>query len=202
MRLGFLGGTFDPVHEGHLALARACRDGAALDRVVFVVAGTPPHKLDRRLAPAKHRLAMVRLAAEPDPGFVVDDREIRREGIGYTIDTVGEIVREHPDDDCFWIIGADTLPELPTWREAARLIDTIGILSATRPGYDPEPAIAVLDAQFGTVRAKRISDGFLEMPPAAVSSTEIRARLAGGESVAGLGPDRVAAYIAANGLYS
>ena len=202
MKIGFLGGSFDPVHDGHLALARACRDGARLDRVGFVVAGTPPHKLDRELAPADHRVSMVRLAVEGDPTLFVDDREIKRPGVGYTIETVEELIREHPGDECWWIIGADTIPELPTWREAERLVDTIGILSATRPGFDLGTAIEKLAGAFGRERADRIATGFIEMPPAAVSSTGIRRRLEEGRPIDGIVPAAVAAWISRHGLYA
>jgi len=202
MRIGFLGGSFDPVHLGHLALARTCRETAALDRVVFVVAGNPPHKLDRVLAPVPHRIEMVRIATADDVTFAVDDQETGRTGPGYTIDTVRALRAEHPDDDLFWIIGADTLPELPTWRDATELLDRIAILSATRPGFDAARALAGLGDSIGPERVRRLADGFVAMPPVAVSSTAIRERIRAGESIADLVPGPVADYIAAMGLYA
>jgi nicotinate-nucleotide adenylyltransferase len=202
MRIGFLGGSFDPVHRGHLALARACLEGADLDRVVLVVAGTPPHKRDRRLAAAHHRLEMARRAVAGDARLEVDGRETLRDGPCYTIDTVRELARDHPDDERFWIIGADTLPELPTWRHAAELLDRIGILAATRTGFDPEEAIEALVAPLGEERARQLAGGFISMPPVDVSSTDIRERVRSGRSIHGLVPESVAEYIRENGLYA
>jgi len=202
MKIAYLGGSFDPVHVGHLALARACLVTADLDRVVFIVAGHPPHKLDRVLAPASHRVEMVRRAVAREDAFSVDDRETRRHGPCYTIDTVRELHSEHEDDNLFWIIGADTLPELPTWRDANDLLDLIGILSATRPGFDVDAALAGLEASVGPDRVRRLASGFVEMAPVAVSSTEIRRRVRAGESVEDLVPPPVADYITAHGLYA
>jgi nicotinate-nucleotide adenylyltransferase len=141
MRLGCLGGSFDPVHRGHLALAAACREAAELDEVLLVVAGSPPHKLERALAPARHRAAMAWLASRPHPWLDVDDREVRREGPCYTIDTVRELRRERPGARVFWIIGTDTLAELGTWRSVSDLSSLADFLPAVRPGHDPEAAL-------------------------------------------------------------
>ena len=114
MRTGVLGGSFDPVHVGHLAVAEACLRAAGLDTVLFMVAGAPPHKLDRTLAPAADRLEMTRLAVRDRPAFRADDRELSRRGPSFTVDTVRELLGESGGpDEVFWIIGGDTLPDLP-----------------------------------------------------------------------------------------
>jgi len=201
MRIGFLGGSFDPVHRGHLELATACLEAVPLHRVVFVVAGTPPHKLGRALAPAVHRVEMVRLATREDARFAVDDRETRREGPCFTIDTVRELREAFPGDELFWIIGADTLPELPTWRDALTLLDRIAVVSATRPGFDVERALADLEASIGPDRVRALAELFVAMPPVDVSSTEVRERVRQGRSIEALVPEAVRRYVEANGLY-
>ena len=180
MRIGYFGGSFDPIHFGHLALAEACREGANLDRIVFLVAGAPPHKRERRLAPGVHRLAMARLACQQNPAFSVDARELRREGVTYTIDTMRSLVAEHAARaQVVWLIGGDSLPELTTWRSAEALVDLVEIVTATRPGYDSGEALAALRPVFGEERTARLSRGIVEMPLLDISSTVLRLRVRG-----------------------
>jgi nicotinate-nucleotide adenylyltransferase len=201
MRIGHLGGSFDPVHLGHLALARACREGADLDLVVLVVVGTPPHKRDRRLADAVHRVSMARLAAVGDPHLAVDDRETRRSGASYTVDTVRQIMEQHPDDEHFWIIGGDTLPELSLWRDIEELLDLVGFVTAARPGHDPESGLSELLHHVGEDRVERLRSRVVSMPPCGISSTEVRRRAREGRPIADLVPDAVARYIEEKKLY-
>jgi nicotinate-nucleotide adenylyltransferase len=201
VRIGYLGGSFDPLHVGHLAIARACRS-YGLDEVVLVVAGAPPHKRDRALADATHRVAMARAAAEAIEWLSVDDRETRRTGLSYTVDTVRELLSERPPpDDLFWIIGADSLPELITWRDHEALLDAIGFLVVARPGHGVERSIVELAGRIGLGRAERLRRSVVPMGPVDVSSTEIRRRVRSGEPVAGLVPPAVAEYLARTGLY-
>ena len=120
MRLGLFGGTFDPIHLGHLILAEQCRESCALDRVWFVVAGEPPHKRGDRTAVA-HRLEMARIAVAGHPAFAVSEIEATRPGPHYSVETLESVHRERPDDELFFLIGADSLNDLPSWREPGRI---------------------------------------------------------------------------------
>lgn len=202
MRIGYLGGSFDPVHYGHLAMAEACLEGARLDRVVLVVAGSPPHKLDRTLAGAHHRVAMARIAAEGNPALEVDRRETMREGPSFTIDTVREIRAElGRGHEPVWLIGADSLPEITSWRDAPDLVKLVQIVTAARPGHDLESALAGLAPALGDESVARLSKGVVPMPLLDISSTDIRARVRDGRSTRYLLPDGVRTYIAREGLY-
>ena len=202
MKIGFLGGSFDPIHLAHLVMADACLDLAALDRVTFVVAASPPHKQDRRLAPLEHRLAMARLAVRKDPRIDIDDREMRRSGPSWTIDTVRLLLDDHPSEDrLFWIIGADSLPELVLWRDIEELLDLVGFITAVRPGYEVEPALAQLEARLGSERVRKLAAGVIHMPRMEISSTDIRSRIASERSIRYLVPEVVADYIHRHRLY-
>ena len=201
MRIGYLGGSFDPVHYGHLAMAEACLEGARLDRVVLVVAGSPPHKLDRTLAGAHHRVAMARIAAEGNPALEVDRRETMREGPSFTIDTVREIRAElGRGHEPVWLIGADSLPEITSWRDAPDLVKLVQIVTAARPGHDLESALAGLAPALGDESVARLSKGVVPMPLLDISSTDIRARVRDGRSTRYLLPDGVRTSIARGGL--
>ena len=203
MRIGFLGGSFDPVHTAHLLIAESCLELADLDRVHFVVAASPPHKLDRPLAPPEHRLTMVRLAIDGNPRLGVDDREMRRTGPSWTIDTVREVLGEHPPPDhIVWIIGADSLPELILWRNVEELLDQVDFVTAVRPGTDVKRSLRELAPRLGTDRVERLCKGVVPMPRMEISSTDIRNRVAAGRSIRYLVPEAVAAYIREQGLYS
>lgn len=202
MRTGFLGGSFDPIHMAHLMIAEACLDLAKLDHVRFVVAASPPHKQDRVLAPEKHRLAMARLAIEGNPRLLVDDREMRRSGPSWTIDTIREVLAENQGTERIaWIIGADSLPELTLWRDIEELLELVDFVTAVRPGTDVQAALESLRPKLGGERVKRLADGVILMPRMEISSTDIRARVAAGRSIRYLVPDAVADYIADHGLY-
>lgn len=182
-RTGLFGGSFDPIHFGHLLLAREAKERLGLDRVIFIVAAISPHKLDRTPAPAADRLAMVRAAVAGEPGFEVEDGELTREGPSFTIDTVRALRGRHPDDAFFYFIGADNIAKLHTWRE----IDALRRLAQ----------FVVLDrgeeiAAAGFLRVRRQFD---------VSSTDIRKRVARGESIRYLLPEAAREVIERNGLY-
>lgn len=198
-RLGILGGSFDPVHSGHIALARAARDRHRLETVLFVPNRRPPHKGVR--AAAHHRYRMVTLALEGEEGLEVTDREVMREGPSYTVDTLREIrVEEGQGCEIFFIIGADTLPELPTWKEFLEIADLARIVAVGRQGYplDVEVALSgkVPDAVVRQIQGDAISPGVAE-----TSSTAVRDRVRRGLPLEGWVSPSVADYISQNNLY-
>lgn len=187
MRLGLFGGSFDPVHNGHLALAECCAAEARLDAVWFVPAALQPFKRSGPAAPALHRVAMLRLAVAGRKGFGVSTVEIDRGGVSYTVDTLRQVRELRPDAELFLLMGADTLRDLAGWREPEEVLRLATPVVVGRPG-EAEPA--------ADVRRLRIA-----MPPTDVSSREIRRRLSIGEPVTGLVPSEVEAYLAEHRLY-
>ncbi len=201
MKLGLLGGSFNPIHVAHVRMAEAAREALGLDRVLFIPARLPPHKLTTDLAPEADRLAMSRLAVQDVPGFEVSDVEMRRSGASYTIDTIEALRREFgPDAEFFFLIGSDTLAELPTWREIGRLSMLCRFVPMIRPGA-PQPDAAKLAKGVGEAEACAIFGRMAPMPPLDISSSDIRRRLAEGRSVEGLVAPAVEAYIRRAGLY-
>jgi nicotinate-nucleotide adenylyltransferase len=195
MRLGLFGGTFDPIHLGHLILAEQCREACALDRVWFVVAGAPPHKQGERTA-ASHRLEMARIAIAGHPAFEVCDIETTRPGPHYSIDTLGAIHRDRPDDDLFFLIGADSLEDLPSWRDPAGISRLATIVVVNRPGIAERAPDALPCFGPGTHPLQAVA-----IPPIGIASHDLRRRLAAGRSIRYLVPRGVEAYIEAQGLY-
>ena len=195
--IGVMGGTFDPIHIGHLAIAEEAREALQLDRVVFVPAGVPPHKPSGSVTPVEHRLAMVEAAVFDNPDFEVSTIEIDRPGPSYTVDTVEALAREHPGTLLHLILSAETFAELPTWHEPDRLFEAARVAVVPREGYPP-PDPAWLATAFPG-REGRVD--YLESPRLGLSSTAIRARVAAGRSIRYLVPDIVEAYIADNRLY-
>src|SRR4051794_20875065 len=136
MKLGLFGGTFDPIHQGHLILAEACREALGLDRVWFVVAGTPPHKPGGR-TPVGHRVEMARIATAGNPAFEVSEIEARTTGPNYSVETLEAVRAERPGDDLFFLIGADSLADFPLWRRPDRIAELATVVVVNRPGIDP-----------------------------------------------------------------
>jgi nicotinate-nucleotide adenylyltransferase len=195
MRLGLFGGTFDPIHLGHLILAEQCRESCRLDRVWFVVAGVPPHKPVGRTAVA-HRLEMVRIAIAGQPAFNVSEIEAMRPGPHYSVETLESVHRDQPDDELFFIIGADSLADLPSWREPARITQLATIVVVNRPGIEEiDPASL---PHFGPGSHPLLS---VTIPPVGIASTDLRRRLVEGRSIRYMVPRGVEAYIEAQGLY-
>ncbi|MDR3620976.1 MAG: nicotinate-nucleotide adenylyltransferase [Paludisphaera borealis] len=196
MRLGLFGGTFDPIHLGHLILAEQCREACGLERVWFVVAGEPPHKRGLARTSVAHRLEMARLAVAGHSAFEVSDVEAVRPGPHYSVETLAEVKRLRPDDDLFFLIGADSLVDLPTWREPDRITQLATIVVVNRPGVEelgdrPLP-------EFGP-DSKPLQH--VTIPPIGIASHDLRGRLAEGRSVRYLVPRAVQAYIDAHQLY-
>lgn len=198
MRIGLLGGTFDPVHLGHLYAARQALAGGRLDVAVLMPAGAPPHKPAGEMAPAIHRLRMACLAAAGRPGIAVSDLEIGEGRTGYTADTLAGIRGLcGPGCTLHFIVGADALAEMGGWREPERLFSLAEIVAVFRPGTVPPPEAAAraLRERYGA----RIA--LLEGPGVDVSSSAVRERIRAGLPVGGMVPREVAAYIRENGLY-
>jgi nicotinate-nucleotide adenylyltransferase len=193
--LGVMGGTFDPLHLGHLAVAEEARDVLRLERILFVPAGQPPHKPAGEVSSVEHRLAMVELAIADNPAFELSRVEVDRPGPSYTVDTLEALAAD--GDRVTVILSAETFAELPTWHEPWRLFDAARVAVAPRWGY-PAPDPGWLAATFPG-REDRVS--YLEGPRLGVSSTALRARVAAGHSIRYLVPEPVAAYIVAHDLY-
>lgn len=199
---GILGGTFDPIHLGHLAVAAQTREALDLAGVVFVPAARPPHKAGRVVTDATDRLAMVELAIADDPGFRVSRIELERDGLSYTVDTLRAfhargIIAGHGRPDPVLILSVETLPDLPTWREPEALLDLARVAVVPRRGY-PAPDPAWIGATFPG-RADRFL--MLDGPDLGHSASAIRARVAQGRTVRYLVPDEVAAWIRTRDLY-
>ena len=198
MRLGLFGGTFDPIHLGHLVLAESCREALGLDAVWFVVAGRPPHKRAGRTEVAD-RLEMVRIALAGNSAFDASEIEAHSEGPHYTYRTLEAVARERPGDDLFFLIGLDSLVDLPTWREPGAVLSIASVVAVGRPGVvePPDKALrAILDA---TPTARPIAR--VDAPLVEVASRDLRRRVSEGRSIRYLVPRGVEAYIEAHGLY-
>jgi nicotinate-nucleotide adenylyltransferase len=191
MKVGVYGGTFDPVHWGHLVLAEEARTRAGLDLVLFVPSGLPPHKAARRLTPIGDRLAMVRLAVDGIPGFEVSDMESESHGPHYTIETLGRIARQRPDDEISFILGSDSLLELGTWSRPEEIVALAPLVVLARPGFDPRSADSAFTKRLTIVDGVTVS----------VSSTLVRQRIAAGGSIRFLVPLAVLDYARRKRLY-
>lgn len=195
MKRGILGGTFDPVHLGHLLLAETAREALQLDRVTFVPAAEPWRKAARSVSPAEHRLAMVRLAIAGNEGFDVSTIEIDRGGPSYTVDTLAEL--RNTGDDLYLILGGDALADLPHWRHASDIPRHAHIVAAERPGVD-EPSIRAAAAGVRGMAERLI---VLPMPLIDISATDIRRRGRVGLSLRYRTPEPVMRYIGEHALY-
>ena len=199
MRIGVLGGSFDPIHIGHLIIAEEARTRLSLERVIFVPAALQWLKKVPHAASPEGRLEMVRLAVASHPAFEVSDVEVRRPGPSYTVDTLALLQdRLGPAAELFFILGLDSLAELPQWHEPQRLLQLCRLVAVPRPG-EASPDMGALEGQLPGLRARLVT---LEGAPGiAVSSSVLRARLARGESVRYLVPEAVEEYIRREGLY-
>jgi len=194
VRVGILGGTFDPVHVAHLILAEEAREALGLDEVLFIPAGEPWRKSARAITPAEHRLAMLRLALEGNEAFGISDIELRRSGPTYTADTLEELAGERLDDEFYFIVGADALADLPNWHEPERIVAHAVLAVAPRELQEVNVVALNLPGLARRIQA-------FPLPRIDISSTDIRARVAAGASIRYLVPDAVERYIRAHGLY-
>ncbi len=218
-RLGLLGGSFNPIHNGHLAIAGQVRERLHLDRILFIPSGEPPHKRDGSLAPAKDRYEMVRLAIADNPSFTISDIEVRRTGKSYSIDTIRELQRQHgPSTELHFLIGLDAFLDFPGWKEPQTLLKACRFVVISRPGQsfqslaklsmlpelDPH-ALAQLDS--GELNRLDVaipsSPGIicLPLPPCPISASDIRQRVRGKGSLANVLPPPVESYILQHRLY-
>lgn len=198
MKLGLYGGTFDPVHLGHLLLAERCREELDLDEVRFIPAGDPPHKTDRTLTSGEARAEMLEFATAGNPQLVVDRRELKRLGRSYTVETLADFRNESPDAELFFLMGADSLADLPQWREPERIAELATIVAVNR-GERPLPDATTLAATLGEAIAARVV--FVNIPGIDLSSSELRTRVAAGKSLRYAVPSSVEAYIRDKKLY-
>jgi nicotinate-nucleotide adenylyltransferase len=183
MRLGIFGGSFDPIHHGHLILARAALEELGLDRILLIPANLSPHKTGTKPATAQDRLAMLQLATMDEPGFEACDLELHRPPPSYTVETLRELKSRQADDEFTLLIGADNVAKFETWREPDEIRRLANLAVLDRAGADAPHDWPVV---------RRLVD---------ISSTDIRARVADGRSIRYLTPDKVCDYIAAHGLY-
>ena len=200
MRLGLFGGTFDPVHYGHLLLAESCRQQCRLDAVWFLPAAVAPHKQGREMTPVETRIEMLELAIAGHESFSVCRHEADRGGVSYTVDTLSHFHDEEPDRELFLLVGADMLHDLPRWRESARLCELATITAVRRSGtaeFDFDCLLAVADAD----RVERFHRHQVEMPEIGISGSEIRRLVATSQSIRYQLPRAVQKYIETHGLY-
>jgi nicotinate-nucleotide adenylyltransferase len=203
VRLGVMGGTFDPVHYGHLVTAEEALVQFNLDRVVFMPTGRPVRKTHRHVSSAEDRYLMTVLATASNPDFEVSRLEIDRPGQTYTVDTMASLRDMYgPKADLFFITGADAVREILTWKDAERFADLCTFIAATRPGFEPDLTAPLAEG----ARAKGVPHRlpaveYMEVPALAISSSDIRERVSQRRPIRYLLPESVAAYIEKNGLY-
>lgn len=198
-RLGIMGGTFDPIHFGHLVAAETARAAFDLDKVLFIPTGQPPHKVDHQVTDAWERFAIVKMAIAANDGFSISSLEIRREGPSYTIDTLRALRGFLPDLDLYFITGADALISMLSWREPEEVIKLTKVISVSRPGYPLRELFEIID-QYVPQHLDRIFQ--LKIPALAISSTDIRLRIKEGLPIRYLLPDNVKNYIENKHLYA
>jgi nicotinate-nucleotide adenylyltransferase len=192
-----MGGTFDPIHFGHLVTAEEALVQFNLDKVVFMPTGHPPRKTDRPVTPSEHRYLMAVLATAANPDFEVSRMEIDRPGPTYTVDTLKALRDIHgPQTELYFITGADAVWDIVTWKEASSFAELCTFIAATRPGYDLEAA-----EQQHPNTAENVRIEFVEVPALAISSTDIRQRVSERRPIRYLLPETVSAYVAKHGLY-
>jgi nicotinate-nucleotide adenylyltransferase len=195
------GGSFDPIHNGHLIVSRFAAETLGVARVVLIPGASPPHKQRVELTPAAVRLELCRLAVADDPLFEVSDWEARQSGPNYTLHTVRHFRETHPPQiKLYWLIGMDSLAELPTWHRASELVDVCTIVTAARPGF-AAPDDTVLAGRFSPEQIAGLRRHIVDGPRIDISGTDIRARVAAGRSIRYLVPEPVRRYIAEHGLY-
>lgn len=187
MKIGILGGTFNPIHLGHLIMAEEVADKLNLDKVIFVPTYMPPHKENSDIAPAVDRLKMVKLAIKNNKRFSVSDIEIRRKGLSYTIDTIREFKKLYPEDELYFIIGSDLIKYLDSWKDLEEILKLIKFIVATRPGYPLDK----IPQHISTINIRAID----------ISAYQIREAIKNNQSFRYLVPDEVYYYINKKGLY-
>jgi nicotinate-nucleotide adenylyltransferase len=198
-RIGVFGGSFDPVHMGHLTIAQDAVERLELDRLIFVPAAIPPHKQDQKLASGRQRLEMLQLATEGNLRFEVSDLELQRGGVSYTVDTILQVQADHPAAELFFIVGIDSLTILHSWKKVDQLLGLCTLVPFARGGEDP--ARVAEQIQLSRDWKARLMERVIRIHEIEISSSEIRMRLAEGLSIRYLVPPEVEMYIAEHGIY-
>ena len=200
MRLGILGGTFDPIHLGHLLLAECVLETHSLDEIWFMLAAKPPHKQQQEISPDQVRLDMLTLALAGHPAFIASSLELKRGGISYTVDTLAEIQDDHPSWELFLLLGADSWQDLPGWHEPARICELATPIVLNRGG-EPKPDFA-LGAPFLTPeQLVQVQDMHVQMPAIDITSSDLRSRARKGRTLRYRTPAAVEQYIKEHQLY-
>ncbi len=197
-RLGIMGGTFDPIHYGHLVAAEGARHALDLEKVIFVPAGRPPHKPDYIITEPWARYTMTCLAVASNPFFEASTLEVDRPGPSYTIDTIRALTRLYPEAQIYFITGADALLEILTWKDFEVLLTICRFVAATRPGYRFSELLSKLNQLPGSLKQNILC---MEVPALAISSTDIRQRIREGRPIKYLLPESVEEYVFKNNLY-
>ena len=199
-RIGIIGGTFDPIHYGHLIAANWAKESLTLEKVIFMPAGTPPHKLQNNVLDPIHRYKMVHIATKDNPSFEVSSLEINRRGPSFTIDTAKELTEKYQDGDVqiLFIVGADSIIELHTWKDYEELLDKYYFIAVSREGYEKQQFLQRIE-EIHSIYGKRIYN--VEIPSIGISSTQLRKRVKSNKSIRYLIPAPVEQYIKENNLY-
>ncbi len=197
-RIGIMGGTFDPLHYGHLVAAEMARHEFALEKVIFIPTGNPPHKVGRRVTSPGDRYEMVKRAVQDNSFFEVSDLEIQRKGYSYTVDTLKELHELYPQHELYFITGADAFREIFTWREVQSVLSLSHFIGASRPGFDPHEFLEELKRDYPEFLPHM---HLFDVPALAISSTDIRSRVKEGKPIRYLLPESVRLYIEKTGLY-
>lgn len=198
MRIGIFGGTFDPVHYGHLIAAETCRERLQLDQVRLIPAASPPHKPDVKVADGHARADMLSLAVAGYPEFVVDRRELKRSGPSFTVDTLRELTAEFPEGDLYFLMGADSLRDLLTWRQPKEIARLATIVACNRPGVAEITSAQIVEWVGEEIAVKVLS---VSIPGTDLSATDLRQRIMEGRKLRFLTPRAVEAFILQHGLY-
>lgn len=191
MNIGIFGGTFNPPHIGHLIAAEHVRTELSLDRIIFVPAALPPHKLNQDVTAPEHRLAMVRLAIQDNAHFDLSEIEITRGGVSFTIDTLRELKAKHPDDQLFLLIGMDNLVDFHTWKSPERIVGLARVVVMTRPGFTTKDVPSLMKEEIR----------MCPVPEIGIASRELRKRVSEGKSIQYLVAESVRCYIEEHRLY-
>jgi len=199
LRLGIMGGTFDPIHYGHLVAAEMARSKFNLDKVLFIPSGTPPHKDRGDITAAGMRFEMIERAIQDNPAFDISTLELERNGPSYTVDTLRILSRTWPEHELYFITGTDALREIFSWREAEEILMMTEFIGAERPGFDASDFLLEVEHEHPEIQG-RIH--YLEVPALAISSTDIRARVKHAQPIRYLLPEPVRHFIEQYGLYA
>ena len=191
-KIGILGGTFDPIHIGHLVLAEQVREKFQLERVIFIPSASPPHKTEQELSPANHRFEMTKLALEGNSFFSVSDIELKREGLSYTVETLRKLKELYKNSEIYFLTGSDVLDEITTWKDPGEIYKLAKIVIGIRPGFDE------FDPKNHFAKKSIIAT----ITGVDISSTQIREKVRKGESIKYLVPSKVEEYIRKKSLYT